>query len=207
MLVSRLLGGERITAMKAAGFALGLSGLAYLLELDRSGWSSATWVGDLFNLANAICYSIYLAISRPAFQRYGWRAATTMIFLWGVPGALILGAWPVTTMAWTSVPGWVWGLMAFLILGPTVSAYAANAWALETVESSQVAAYVYVQPVVAIALGHLWLGDPITPRLLVSCLLIFGGITLANVLPMLRQDPRPSLQTGSTEATSDVSIR
>jgi drug/metabolite transporter (DMT)-like permease len=183
MVVGRLLGREAITAPKAAGFALGLLGLGYLLELDRAGWSAATWTGDLLNLANALSYSIYLAISRGAFQRYGWRASITAMYLLGIPGAALVGGWSAWHFDWAALPVSMLGAIAFLILGPTVTAYTANAWAMETVEASQVAAYVYVQPIVAMGLGYLWLGDPITPRLLVSSLLIFGGMTLAAVVP------------------------
>jgi drug/metabolite transporter (DMT)-like permease len=60
-----------------------------------------------------------------------------------------------------------WGAIAYVVLGPTVFAYAGNAYALARAPSSLVAAFIYIQPALAvlIAVGigvplAQWLGVP-----------------------------------------------
>ena len=66
----------------------------------------------------------------------------------------------------------------YTIIFATVIAYSLNYYALGKVPSSQVALFIYLQPLIAtstsIAVGR----DVLTLRLMVSATLILGGITL-----------------------------
>jgi drug/metabolite transporter (DMT)-like permease len=64
--------------------------------------------------------------------------------------------------------------------GPTVAAYLLKAWALRYADSSLVAAYTYVQPVLATLLGAMFLGETMHPIVLVAAAMIFAGVWLAG---------------------------
>jgi drug/metabolite transporter (DMT)-like permease len=66
------------------------------------------------------------------------------------------------------------------VLFPTVLAYFLNYWALARVDSSQVALFIYLQPVLASALSVIWLGEQIGPRLVISTALVFAGVLFAT---------------------------
>ncbi len=60
-----------------------------------------------------------------------------------------------------------------------MGAYALNAWALKRVDSSQVALFIYVQPVIAAGLAVVLLGERITVHLVMAAALIFSGVFVA----------------------------
>ena len=70
--------------------------------------------------------------------------------------------------------------LALVIAGPTVAAYLLNAWALRYAESSVVAAYTYLQPVLATMLGAMFLGEEIRPLVIVAGVMIVAGVALAG---------------------------
>jgi len=64
--------------------------------------------------------------------------------------------------------------------GPTVAAYLLNAWALSHAESSLVAAYAYLQPVMTTILAAIFLGERIRPVAIIAGVLIFAGVYVAG---------------------------
>jgi drug/metabolite transporter (DMT)-like permease len=167
-----------------AGFALTMPGLAYLLGCDQLGWAASQLTGDLIMLGSASCYALYLVISRPLFQRHGWQVAIPGMFAWAIPGMALLGLPTAATADWGGLTLSHWGLVAFMILGPSVGAYVAFAWALQRAESSQVALYGYLQPVIAMGLAAAFLGDTVTPRLVISTVVIVAGLVIALGKPL-----------------------
>ena len=82
----------------------------------------------------------------------------------------------------------VWLAIAYIILVPTVGAYYLNAWALARVAPSTVAAYIYLQPLIAFAVAPLVLGAEEFGgvRTLLAALLIFAGVALVTRAPASR---------------------
>ncbi|MCH2440783.1 MAG: DMT family transporter, partial [Candidatus Poseidoniia archaeon] len=80
--------------------------------------------------------------------------------------------------AWGALPQHVLLAGGYTIIFATVIAYSLNYYALGKVPSSQVALFIYLQPLIAtstsIAVGR----DVLTLRLMVSAALILGGIAL-----------------------------
>ncbi len=107
---------------------------------------------------------------------------TTLVVLGGAPILAILGAPGAASMSladWAALPGWFWVAFVFVILGATVGTYSLNYYALARVQSSQVALFVYLQPLVA---GILSIGldrEDLTVRLVVAGLLICLGVGLS----------------------------
>jgi drug/metabolite transporter (DMT)-like permease len=67
------------------------------------------------------------------------------------------------------------------VLVPTVGAYYLNSWAVTRVDSSVVAIYVYLQPLVAFGFAPVILGESWNSRTLVACALIFGGVAVVVI--------------------------
>ena len=79
-----------------------------------------------------------------------------------------------------TVPLGVWLRIAYIIMVPTVGAYYLNAWALTRVSPSTVATYIYLQPLIAFGLAPLFLGERLSSRTVIACLLIFGGVGIVT---------------------------
>ena len=75
-------------------------------------------------------------------------------------------------------PAWL-ALLA-VIAGPTVAAYLLNAWALAHTDSSLVATYTYLQPVLTSILAAVFLGEMIQPAAIIAAAMIFAGVYMAG---------------------------
>jgi drug/metabolite transporter (DMT)-like permease len=73
-----------------------------------------------------------------------------------------------------------WAAVIYTILVPTVAAYYLNAWALARVPPSTVATYIYLQPLIALGLAPLILGERWSVSTLISAALIFAGVALVS---------------------------
>ena len=78
-----------------------------------------------------------------------------------------------------------WVALAYLVLFGSLAAFTAYSWLLGVAPMSQVATYAYVNPVVAVGLGALVLGERVTP------LTALGGlVTVVGVAVVVSQEGR-----------------
>ena len=60
---------------------------------------------------------------------------------------------------------------------------------------STVATYAYVNPIVAVALGAVFLSEPITPRTLVAAVLIIGAVVaMVSGRPRAAEEPARTIE-------------
>ena len=175
LLVALLLGRETSTPGKWAGIGLAASGVLYLVGVD---FSSGSGMGNLLALLNVVSFSLYLVMSRGVVQRYDPLTVITWVFVFGALGTMPWGV-PSLLAETGTVSRTTWAALAWIVAMPTVLAYYLNVWALKRVESSVVAIYVYLQPVVTALLAGPVLGERLSPRLLPAAGLIFAGVALS----------------------------
>ncbi len=75
------------------------------------------------------------------------------------------------------------GAMIYLIVAGSIVAFTAYLWLLRNVESTRVATYAYVNPVVAIFLGHVVAREEITLPLLIGSGFVIAGVALIVTFP------------------------
>jgi drug/metabolite transporter (DMT)-like permease len=171
---------ESLSARKTLSFLAGIAGVLVLLEADQLNLSSEYLHGDLLNLANACSYGLFIVLSRRVMARHDPLAATTVIFLFGSLGMLLYGADDLWATDLGNLSDRAVGGMVFAVLGATVLTYFLNYWTLKRTHASHVALYIFLQPVVAAALGIWLMGDAITPRFLVATLFVFMALFLRD---------------------------
>ena len=69
----------------------------------------------------------------------------------------------------------------YLILVGALVGYVAYIWLLHNVSATAASTYAFVNPVVAVALGAIVLGEAVTPMTLVAAALIVGAVALLLV--------------------------
>jgi drug/metabolite transporter (DMT)-like permease len=100
-----------------------------------------------------------------------------------VVGAIVLlpiAAWPMWNERWSTISTDAWIALGLVIAGQTVGAYLLQAWALRHADSSSVAVYTYLQPVLASLLGAILLGERLRGIVIVAAVMIFAGVFLAS---------------------------
>ncbi|MGQ0723196.1 MAG: DMT family transporter [Candidatus Eiseniibacteriota bacterium] len=175
-----LLGKEKLRRAQASGIVLALAGVLTLLRLDDLDVDAAWFAGDLLTLLNAASFSLFLVLSRDTIRRVGSLPATAGILCFGSLGVACWGGPAAARVDFAGLPGTAWLIAAFIVLFPTVLAYFLNYWALARVDSSEVALFIYLQPVLAAGLSVIWLGEQVGTRLVVSSALVFLGVLFAT---------------------------
>ena len=174
-----LAGRERLEARKFLAAAIAFAGV--LLIIRPTGWSAERTmiVGDLLTLINASSYALFLVFSKKLLERVDALSATALLFAFGSVLIALLGLPQLVALELGAVSPRVWALGAFIVLCPTAGAYLISYWALARLESSVVAFFIYLQPVIASGLSILLLGDRPTATVWIGGSLIFAGVYLA----------------------------
>lgn len=189
VLFAVLLGRERVTVSRLAGIGLTLIGVLVLVAPAQITWSSESMVGDIITFCNAVSYAFFLVVGKPILERVGTVVGTTLVLafggLWlvpvGLPGLLRLDPASLGTRDLL--------LGAFIILGPTIGAYGLNTYALRRLDSSLVAFFIYLQPLIGATLSIALGLERATLRLFVAAAIMFAGLMIALRIPIRKAAP------------------
>jgi drug/metabolite transporter (DMT)-like permease len=189
VLIAVILRRERPTPRRLAGIAVTLLGVLVLIGPDRLDWRAESFRGDLLTAVNALSYAFFLVVGKPVFERERTLPASALLLLAGSVWLLPVGAPGLLALRPSAIGATVWLLAAFIILGPTIGAYALNTYALRRVDASVVAFFVYLQPLIGAGLS-IGLGfERPTLRLLGAAAIVFSGVYVALRAPAVRAAP------------------
>jgi drug/metabolite transporter (DMT)-like permease len=193
-------GRERMSTRKLLSFLVAGGGVLLVLYPKATGAGGASLSGDLLILINAMSYAWFLVISRDILRRVDPLTATAVLLAFGSLGMLGLGLPTALRFDFSSVSAQAWGMAAFVIIFPTALAYLLNYWALARADSSLVAFYIYLQPLVATGLSIWLLSEKLAASTIVGTLLIFAAVYMAL---SGRRVASPSVSGGGLEGQPD----
>jgi drug/metabolite transporter (DMT)-like permease len=183
LLFALLLRREQAQARKLISLGVGFIGVMLVIRPTASELAQVTVLGDLLTLTNALSYSFFLVISKRVLSRIDSLSATTLLLLFGTLGMSVPGFHAAAGFRLADVSLLTWALGLFIVLFPTALAYLLTYWALARVESSVVAFFIYLQPLIATSLSVALFGDRLTPALLAGAALIFLAVYLTLSRP------------------------
>jgi drug/metabolite transporter (DMT)-like permease len=171
---------ESLTATKIVGLLLGFAGIVAVSSGGLSGaGDEVTPAGVAFGVASAL----FWALGTVCFKKYEARVST----LWAVAAPFLIGGVVLTALGlvvepWSGI-SWEWPFVGALLYSALVGT--GFAWLLffglvRAGEASRVAAYIFVVPLAAVAIGAVVLGETLGPSLLVGAALVVSGIYLVN---------------------------
>lgn len=174
-----LTGTDRLTPRKLAGLGLAFASLPVLFA-DRLGTpvDAALW-GDVIGLASGIFWGATIAtIKSSGLQRIA--SERTLFYQLAVSSLLVpLGLAIGEAGVFAPTPR-VLGSLAFQVIGVAVVSYIAWFWLLQRHHASAAAPYLFLTPAFGVGFSALLLGEPVTPALLASLLLVAAGIWVMN---------------------------
>jgi len=182
-LLSAYLLKERFDAVKIAGLVLGFLGAVVVVSRGRMGAALLALPqtrGDLMILASTLNWAFYTVLGHPLLRRLGPARATT--------GALFFG-WLMIAPFFVYAAGWREyarltgaGWAAVLFLGIACSGLGYLFWygALEHIEASRVAAFLYLEPLVTLAAAMALLGEPVGLPAVVGGVMVLAGVALVQ---------------------------
>jgi drug/metabolite transporter (DMT)-like permease len=191
VLLLRRLGGERISPLLVLAVIIGFAGVGILLQPGGQ-----TGGAPLAALLLVVCstpawatgsyLSSRVALPADPLVSVGWQMILggTAVSLAGVitgePGEL-----DVSAFSTNSVIAWL-----YLALIGSALAFTAYAWLLRNAPLQRVATYAYVNPVVAIALGWLILGETVTGVTIAGAAVIVLAVAVVVRSGQEREHPR-----------------
>jgi drug/metabolite transporter (DMT)-like permease len=178
--VGAVAGFERLTWLKIAGIIVAALGVIILLDPRKASFSSATTLGDLCIVINCLAYGIYVATSKSVITRNGTFRSMMWVFIFGAIVCVPLGAFSLSHTDLAAVPAYVWWVAIYIAIGATAAPYLLNAWALQKVDPSTVAVYVYLQPLIGFSLAVMFLGESLTVTFAIAAVMIFAGVFLVT---------------------------
>jgi len=181
LLLARAMKIEALTTAKIAGMALAFTGAVILaaengFDLRRS----PTLSGDLITLLGTTCFTFYVVLSKKAASKYHSIEMNAVNFFASAIVLLPVAIFLAARLDWKSVPLEGWMGLLYMAAISSVAAYTLFYWALRYMEASRVAAVNYFQPIGAILVAALFLGEVPTRDLLLGGLLILLGVYLAE---------------------------
>lgn len=175
--------GEQLGLRKVVGLAVGFSGILVLVwpDLVASAFGGSRYGAGILALQLAcIGWALGSSYAKRHSQTTDVLAAAAMQMLFGGAWMLLAGAVvgelprlhfnPTTSAA-----------LLYLILAGSVAGYAAYAYALKHLPVSTVSMYAYINPVIAVTLGTVLLGEPFHARMLVAAAIIAAGIAIVRM--------------------------
>ena len=180
ILVSVVIGNDKLTGLKAIGTITAGGGVIYLIDPTNASFSSATTQGDLLIILNSMSYATYVAVSKKLITHYGALKSIAWLFLFASIVNVPVGLYSLSTVDVAQVNSGAWLALAAIVIFPTILAYYWNAWALARVEPSVVAVYIYLQPLIGTLLAIFVLGEAWKPRIFTAMALIFTGVFLVT---------------------------
>jgi drug/metabolite transporter (DMT)-like permease len=173
----RRVAGERVGRTTPLWIVVGFAGVAVLL-LPGDRPDDAPIGGMLILVAAAFCWATgSFASSRLAIPDDPIRATAAQMLIGGgvmvVVGLLAGEGGQVDAGAFS---GESIAAFAYLVLFGSLCAFTAYAWLLKHAPLSQVATYAYVNPVVAIALGALFVDEEVTPLMGIAAVVIVASV-------------------------------
>jgi drug/metabolite transporter (DMT)-like permease len=184
--------GERLRASTLAGLLVGFGGIVVLVwpEITRAATPQNGFLGGVIALQiAALGWALGSAYSRRHARQDHVLGTTALQMLAGglmmIATGTALGEWASLSFSTRSALA-----LAYLSTIGAVGGFVAYTYALRHLAVSFVSLYAYVNPVIAVALGVLVLGEPFTARMAIAGALVFAGVAIVQ---WARPKPRTSV--------------
>jgi drug/metabolite transporter (DMT)-like permease len=194
LVLSEAVLGTRPTLAKLFGVVAGLVGVA-LLVLPVGGDLPNTTVdplGALVLSVSALSWTVGSLFSRQAVLAQPASMSSAMQMLAG--GALLF---VLSLLTGEAIPFWtaphvttasVLAVVYLIVFGSLVG-FSTYMWLLKAASPTAVGTYAYVNPLVAVLLGVLFLGETLPPRAVLAMVVIIGSVALVSLAGQLRKRP------------------
>ena len=182
---------NKINFIKILGIILGFIGAMILILTADSNSSIGRNIplGNFLFIVNSISYAYYLIIVKPMAEKYDLITLFKWLFLIGLIFNFPLGINQFLDVDWASLPLWEAVLpMVFVVVGTTCMTYFLNGYALSKITSTEVAVFMYLQPIIGILFAIFTKSDTINLIMFIASVLIFTGVYLTSVLKQKKQD-------------------
>ena len=187
------IGQERATPLRLIGFLISFLGVLTLSHAESYQLSHQRILGDCLTLLSCMSYGLFIALSKPFFEKYDSLWITTGIFTFS---GLIFGVFAIPQLPAVHLPALSLSfasMVVFGIIGSTLMTYFLVIWTLSRAPSSQVALFGYLQPILTSFISWIYLDEVISERTLLATLFILVGVSFTiEWIPSVKSISQPT---------------
>ena len=193
--IFRTISGEQLVKLSWLGLVIGFAGVALLLKPG-----SITPVSDIENS------KLFLFMLLVLLGNIGWALGTFLAPRFPLPkNTLVFTAYEMLaggvslTLAgfikgesisdFLDATSWSWLWFFYLVFFGSIAAYTAYLWLVANAPVSLTATYAYVNPIIAVALGAIFLDELITSAYAIGGLIILVGVILVVSVERIKKEP------------------
>ena len=181
LILSTIIMKEKMIKRKIFGILLGLFGTGFLILYGKSiGNAANAPLGNLLVFINAVSYAFYLIIVKNLMDKYNAFTFVKWIYTFGLLMVLPFGWSEYQEIQWATIPTYILWEIVFVVVFTTFFTYLFNLVSMRELKPTNVAVFIYLQPlfatIFAISLGK----DELTFVKIVSAVLIFTGVYLVT---------------------------
>ncbi|MFO8148219.1 MAG: DMT family transporter [Bacteroidota bacterium] len=182
LILAAILIKERITPLKIIGIVTGLAGALTLVLFSTEKTFNAPNIplGNLLFILNAFSYGLYLILVKPLTAKYHPFTLMKWLFLFAIIINFPITISEFSRVEWTALPMDAIWKMAFVVVGTTFATYLLNIFALKELSASTISAFIYLQPLVAIAFAVGTGADSLNTVKITAALLVFVGVYMVS---------------------------
>lgn len=176
LLLSASMGMEALTHRKLLGMTISFVGVALLLIERPEQGSGANWLGDIIVIAAGVFFAYYTILLKKYAHRFDPLTSNALVFALGALFLFPFCAHSIVRTRWNLIPPHAWWGLAYMVLFGSFVAYLIYAFALESLSASNVAAFAYLQPLMAALMGIWLLGEKVSLSAVIGGALILVGV-------------------------------
>ena len=169
--------------LAAGGTALIVLGSGQIVDLQSDSLS-----GTLLVLCAAMSWAVYTVLSRPLLRQYSSLKVTGLSMLSGTPGLLLAAIPQWGAQNWAAVPWQSWLGMAYSAALALGFAYVIWNTGVKIVGGTRTAIYSNLQPVAAMLISWMWIGETIGGVQIAGAAVILVGVYLTRTGTLKRND-------------------
>jgi drug/metabolite transporter (DMT)-like permease len=184
-IIGRMLGVERVTRRKVLGIGASLFGMA--LVVFGSGKTDpattrdvATLAGNMLVLAACFCWALYTVLLKPYTERVPGIPLSALTMVGGAIPLVAVSLPQVAATPWTALPISAWGALLYSGLLALAVAYLFWYRGVRVLGPTRSAMYSNLQPVVALVVAWIALGEKPTVIQVLGAVAIMTGLLLTR---------------------------
>ena len=159
-LIGRLRGVERISSRGMLGIALSVAGIGLVVYGGAArAEGQGTLVGNLLVLAGTMCWALFTVLLKPHTHEVNGVQLTALTLAGGAIPLLVVASPAIAATDWPSVPAGAWAAITFSGLGALVIAYLFYNRGVRLIGPTRTAMYGNLQPIIALLVAWLTLGE------------------------------------------------
>ncbi|TND05090.1 MAG: hypothetical protein FD123_3710 [Bacteroidetes bacterium] len=185
---------------QVAGLLIGFSGIVLVFSDSLGQFANPGYLwGVIFTAIGTFCWGLGSVLSRrnppktDLFFGAGIQMAAAGFVLIAVH-AFTGKEFDFAQVGWKS-----WTALGYLILFGSIIAFYCYLYAFSKLPPVLVSVYAYINPLVAVALGALWLQEPLSWRVIAGTLVTVGGVYLVSRSSAPKKEPAGNIAAEATQ--------